>query len=439
MADCPIELPRRAVVEGFPLHCLSYFRFVVFPQQARESVSVQKQTLLSCKLFSLRRICGRIINRIGGVSVENGKQPRKRKDYTEQLCVDGKHFRSVTAFCEEYNLGYRTVLAHLKQGRSGADIVRIMLELPDIPKKNRSSRPVTHAGIEYPSLAEACRALQLKRGRVYNFLQRGISTEEALEMAIEAQKAYEGRSDGRSSSRGPAGNPCIIDGVEFQSRKDACAAFQLSYPSVMSRIQRHPEMPFEEALLRGARKWRYIEPVRQLSSPASTPSSFRFSSSHGDEPDLPLLLQIEELLVANGYGDPGDFLCEWDREPERWGIELDVYLHPPKDRKCVDICYERTSPGFVQSFQFFVCDFLLVPEGNMERCQKLINELHTEFAGVTLCILDETVRASGLYIASGQSFSGRQFMYALHRFLGTAAEMHSRFLEEFGAKSESPN
>ena len=248
-----------------------------------------------------------------------------------------------------------------------------------------------------------------------------------------------GRSDGRSSSRGPAGDPCIIDGVEFQSRKDACAAFQLSYPSVMSRIQRHPEMPFEEALLRGARKWRYIEPVRQLSSPASTPSSFRFSSSHGDEPDLPLLLQIEELLVANGYGDPGDFLCEWDREPERWGIELDVYLHPPKDRKCVDICYERTSPGFVQSFQFFVCDFLLVPEGNMERCQKLINELHTEFAGVTLCILDETVRASGLYIASGQSFSGRQFMYALHRFLGTAAEMHSRFLEEFGAKSESPN
>lgn len=123
-----------------------------------------------------------------------------------------------------------------------------MLELPDIQKKNCGSRPVTHAIIEYPSLAEACRKLHLKRGRVYNFLQRGISAEEALEKAIKAQKVYDGKSDGRTGSNGPAGNPCVIDGISFQSRKEACAAFQLSYPSVMSRIQRHPEMSFVEAL-----------------------------------------------------------------------------------------------------------------------------------------------------------------------------------------------
>lgn len=371
----------------------------------------------------------------------DGKQPRKRNDYTAQLHVDGRQFRNVAEFCREYDLGYRTVVALLKKGHSGAEILRTMLELPDIPKKNRGSRPVTRAGIEYPSLAEACRTLQLKRGRVYNFLRRGISAEEALEMAIEAQKAYEGRLDGRSSSRGPTGDPCIIDGVKFQTRKDACAAFQVSYPSVMSRIQRHPEMPFEEALLRGARKWKYIEPVRQLSSPSNS-HFFQFSSDRGDEPDLPLLLQIEELLAANGYGNPGDFPCEWEKDPERWIVELDIYLHPPKDCKCVDVCYEKTSPGFVQSFQFFVCNFFLMPEeadsGDIERCREIINELHKEFAGVTLCILDRTVRASGLYIASGQSFSGRQFMYALHRFLGTTAEMHSRFLAEFRDKHREP-
>ena len=142
--------------------------------------------------------------------------------------------------------------------------------------------------------------------------------------------------------------------------------------------------------------------------------------------------------MANDYGEPGDFLCEWDKEPERWGIELNVYLHPPKGRKIVNICYEKTSPSFVQSFQFFICDFLLLPEdagsGDMERCKETINKLHTEFAGVTLCLLDRTVRASGLYIASGQSFSGRQFMYALHRFIGTAAEMHDKFPKEFGGE-----
>lgn len=369
--------------------------------------------------------------------MEEGKQPRKRNDYTEQLRVDGKQFRNVAEFCREYDLGYRTVVAHLKKGHSGAEIVRTMLELPDIPKKDRGNRPVTYAGTEYPSIAEACRKLQVKRERVYNYLRRGLPAAEALERAIEAQKVYDSKSDGRSSSRGPAGNLCIIDGVKFQSQKEACAAFQMSYPSVMSRIQRHPEMSFEEALLRGARKWRYIEPVRQLSSPDSI-LHLPFSTGCGDVPDLPLLLQIEELLTANGYGDPENFSCSWDKNPEQWIIELDVYLHPPKGRKCVDICYEKTSPGFVQSFQFFICDFLLLHEnagsGEIGRCKDIINEIHTEFAGVTLCLLDRTVRASGLYIASGQSFSGRQFMYALHRFLGTAAAMHDRFPKEFGGK-----
>ena len=367
----------------------------------------------------------------------NVKPSRKRNDYTDQLRVDGKQFRNVAEFCREYDLGYRTVVALLKKGHSGEEIVRTMLELPDIPKKNRGSRPVIYAGKEYPSVAEACRALQLQRGRVYNFLRRGVSAEEALEQAVKAQKAYDSKTDGRSSSSGPAGDPCTIDGVYFKSRKDACNAYQVSYPSVMSRIQRHPEMPFEEALLRGARKWKYIEPVQQLSSPAST-LCLPFSTDRGDVPDLPLLLQIEELLAANGYGDPGDFPCDWGGDPERWIIELDVYLHPPKGRKIVSICYEKTSPGFVRSFQFFVCDFFLIPEDagseEMEQCKELINKLHTEFAGVTLCLLDRTVRASGLYIASGQSFSGRQFMYALHRFLGTAAAMHSRFQEEFGGE-----
>ena len=376
--------------------------------------------------------------------MENGKQPRKRADYSKLLQVDGKQYKSVVAFCEEYNLGYRTVLAHLKKGHSGAEIVRIMLELPDIPKKNRGSRPISYAGSEYSSIAEACRELKIGRGRVYNFLRKGIAPVEALELAIEAERTYKGSSDGRSSSRGPAGDPCTVDGVYFRSRKDACAAYQVSYPSVMSRVQRHPEIPFEEALLRGARKWKYIEPMRQLSTPA-TNLSHQFSKGSGngsdsdDIPDIPLLLQIEELLAANDYGDPGAFSCYWNKDPEQWSIEFYVYLHPPKSRKTVDICYQRTSPSFVQSFQFFVCDFFLLPKeagsGEMERYMEIINKLHTEFAGVTLHVLyGTTIRACGLYIASGQSFSGRQFMYALHRFLGTVAEMHSRFLEEFGEK-----
>lgn len=81
-------------------------------------------------------------------------------------------------------------------------------------------------------------------------------------------------------------------------------------------------------------------------------------------------------------------MCGWDTDPKRWAIEMDVYLHPPKGRKCINICYEKTSPAFVQSFQFFVCDFFLLPEGldreEKAQCMEIINKLHTEFAGVSL-------------------------------------------------------
>ena len=81
--------------------------------------------------------------------MEEGKH-RRRNDYTEQLRMDDKQYRNVAEFCREYNLGYRTVVALLKKGHSGAEIVRTMLELPDIPKKSRGSRPVTYGGREYP-------------------------------------------------------------------------------------------------------------------------------------------------------------------------------------------------------------------------------------------------------------------------------------------------
>lgn len=153
---------------------------------------------------------------------------------------------------------------------------------------------------------------------------------------------------------------------------------------------------------------------------------------------MPLLLQIEELLTANGYGDPEEFLCEWDVAPERWILEMDTYLHPPKVESASTFAMKRPRWLSFSRSNSLCAFFFLLPEGSDSKktvqCLEIINELHAEFAGGSLCVLDRTVRASGLYIASGQSFSGRQFMYALHLFLGTVAEMHHRFLKEFGAE-----
>lgn len=45
---------------------------------------------------------------------------RQKRDYLEQLHIDGKTFSSVTDFCAEYDLGYRTTLSLLKEGRTQA-------------------------------------------------------------------------------------------------------------------------------------------------------------------------------------------------------------------------------------------------------------------------------------------------------------------------------
>lgn len=360
---------------------------------------------------------------------------RQKRDYLKQLHIDGRSFPSVTDFCAEYDLGYRTTLSLLKEGRNASEIVQMMLELPDVPKKIRRDGPVVFEGVPYATLTEACRKLGLKKERVYNFLRQGLSVEEAIAKSRELQKKYEKNPDRRTGSKGSRGDSCTIDGVFFKTQKDACKAFHVPYPSVMARMQRHPGMPFEEALLRGAKKWRYVAPVRRPNLSSGEPA-FQFSMANGDDPDIPILLKVEDALVSNDYGNPGDFLCKWNKEPEQWSLEFNAFLHPPSDCKKVEVFQEAIQPSFAQSFQFFVRDFYSVPKDSEEKCHYLefINKVQKEFAGVTLTVSGDTICASGLFTTSGTSFSSRLFMFALHRFLGTTAAMHTMFLDEFGTK-----
>lgn len=114
---------------------------------------------------------------------------RQKRNYLEQLHIDGKTFSSVTDFCAEYDLGYRTTLSLLKEGRNASEIVQMMLELPDVPKKIRRDGPVVFEGVPYATLTEACRKLGLKKERVYNFLRQGLSVEEAIAKSRELQKS----------------------------------------------------------------------------------------------------------------------------------------------------------------------------------------------------------------------------------------------------------
>lgn len=360
---------------------------------------------------------------------------RVRADYSAQLSIGDQHFDSVIDFCQEYGLGYRTVLSNLKKGRTGEEIVQRMLELPDVAKPKKDPVPVIYEDKEYTSIAEACRETGTKRRRVNYYLRQGFSPADALKKANLVQIEYEKAPDGRSRSKGPAGEPCTIDGVHFRTRKDACEAFHVSYPTVMSRMQRNPDMSFEEALLRGARKWKYVAAEHQ---PPADSSCYRYASENGDEPEIPLLLQVEASLASNDYGAPGDFPCRWDDNPERWVIGMKAYLHPPRDCVNVEISCETCPIGFIQPIHFSVPDFFRLPvhtdlrkKDRTVRCLELINKLQEEYAGVALSVSGDTVRASYLYYASGRSHSDRQFMYALHRFLGTAAEMQSQFQEEF--------
>lgn len=178
------------------------------------------------------------------------------------ITCGGKEFSSIKEFANYYGLNYSKVQYYRKRGKTPEDIIESCKfssasKSTALPKDSPKRFSCEYDGVQYASLYEAANALGLNPAQVYELRKRNnLSPSAAIEMAVERRTAK-----GKGASK--RAQPCVIDGVEYESREAAILAYKLPRVTVYSRMEREG-ISFEEALSRGRKASVYCPPAMSL-------------------------------------------------------------------------------------------------------------------------------------------------------------------------------
>jgi len=181
----------------------------------------------------------------------------------EPVEYDGKTFASIKEFVNFYGLNYSKVQYYRKLGKTPEEIIR-ECQFTTASKQSLlggdaaggNSIEVEYDGIPYKSIYEAATALGINPSQVYETRKRNkVSPTEAIRLVLER------KGKGRKPSHRAI--PCVVAGVEYESREAAIMAYHLPRITVYSRMERE-NISFEEALIRGRNAAVYCPPVKSL-------------------------------------------------------------------------------------------------------------------------------------------------------------------------------
>lgn len=143
------------------------------------------------------------------------------KDEGNAICVEGIDFKSLAAACRYYNLGSNTVKYRLKNSWSIEEAFGI---------KNKETFnhgiPIIVDGINYSCLKQACRYYDVGYQTVVSRIRRSWSLEEAL--GLDKKHSF------------------IVEGIEFKHLKTACKYYGIASNTAKARIEKG--WTIEEAL-----------------------------------------------------------------------------------------------------------------------------------------------------------------------------------------------
>lgn len=166
------------------------------------------------------------------------------------LTYNGKNYRSLAEFAQEYGLRYPTTVAQYNKQK---------LSLEQIIERQKTHRNKTkknivvceYDGQQFHSLFDAGEALGISPSTLYTIKKKeAVSPSEAIDIAMKR------RSPNRGKGRCKA---IIVNGVSYESQTAALEAYEVPAVTVTTRMRREG-ISFEEALLRGSRNKKRIRP-----------------------------------------------------------------------------------------------------------------------------------------------------------------------------------
>lgn len=165
-----------------------------------------------------------------------------------RIVVFQQKYDSIQELASDYDIDYQRLLRVIRKGGSPEDAVSMLHGKKEEPP---AQNVFCVDGVEYSSLAAACRRLGISTGSVYarrkGLIQEGLSEQEATAEALK-----------QAAAAGHRKREVAVAGMIFPSRNAAMAHFGISAATVNARIARAreagQELSFEDAVLLGKNK-----------------------------------------------------------------------------------------------------------------------------------------------------------------------------------------
>lgn len=330
------------------------------------------------------------------------------------VSVNGETFESVTAFCNAYGLKYPSVSVQLRKGVPPETIIEKYGTLPTTQRYKANARtatPCSYDGVDYPSVSAAADALGIPGHTIPLCMQtKGLSVNEAIKYIMESGE-YQTSGGGLGQRM-----PCVVEGVLYPSRSAACQAYGVKYISVASRMSRNG-MTFEEALASGGVARRHIQPMASI----------------WDGLQLSGFVPVDDKDPLFQMGNIFSKICLtptylFDSAKGIAALKISTSLHTISEYRDIYFLLQYPVKGTIADIQIILPNLLSDgDEGKPQTTDELnqiINKLNSQYAGVTLVVVDGCVRAVSAMTLLCGNINTRLLIRNYQRFLGTAAAMY---------------
>lgn len=322
----------------------------------------------------------------------------------------GQTFRSLMAFCKEYGLTYPAAYADFKKGVTPEELIRKGTVSTPIRKTARKKRVASGEGIEYmgkryANVMDAADQLGISPETVYAKLREmteGADARVAISHAAEA-------ADIDHENYANHTVPCVINGIQYESRAHAARVNGVAMSTVRSRMERL-NISFEEALRMSTRQRKRLLPVPELSDQVK-----RLAPAE----DAPLLADIKERLTE------AEIRCEYVRSDGIQGLRAGIDIAAESAIRGTTIPMElRAATLYILTAERQGWTELLIPDlyHSGSDLGPAINELNRKYFGVKFWQEKGTVKASVYFWTKADLGSLRKVIEAVFTLIGTSQE-----------------
>lgn len=325
------------------------------------------------------------------ITGKSGYSTRKKPVIAEQ-----KRYESVSDFCDHYGLRYTSVQYHLRQGKTGDEVLAILRQRSVTRRYSKAPGrgiPVKIGDDVFQSVSEAAMAYGVSNAQIEDAMVDGIVNPALLGYTSRQMKE------------------CIVAGVTYPSMAAAARAYGIPMVTVQSRMLRE-KISFEEALRRG-----HMERHRIVAEHSKWPGMKR-DPFEGELEGKKFTKDLLSLLEQNNYHphifqDPesGIFAVQIQESLEAISRPLDIY-----------ILYDETELS--RDIEFIIPEIgkqRILSDAKQVLLYQQINEVNEQYVGSKIFLRNRMFSASWSITHTSRSIQATAFMRSFYRFIGSTA------------------